>query len=136
VERTGAKQIRAQEAKEIKVACRFRASQTISNLSFSSFFFEKGEKHSPIVPHHLTIDKLAYAPLLPSRSPLPRTVSCGIILVGPQLLILRSKNGKLLEMDSFLPSYTFNQVLGRKYWELLEMLSQKLITYHVILSSL
>ena len=135
MERTGAKQIRVQEAKEIKVSGRFRASQRVSNLSFS-FFFEKKEKHSPIVPHLLTIDKLAYAPLLPSRSPLPRTVSCGIILVGPQLLILRSKNGKLLEMDSFLPSYTFKQVLGRKYWELLEMLSQKLITYHVILSSL
>ena len=34
-------------------------------------------------------------------------VSRGIILVGPQLLIFWSKNRELLEIDSFLPPYTY-----------------------------
>jgi hypothetical protein len=31
----------------------------------------------------------------------------GIILMGPQLLIFRIKNRKLLETNSFLPSHTY-----------------------------
>ena len=34
-------------------------------------------------------------------------VSREIILVGPQLFIFGSKNGKLMEMESFLPSHTY-----------------------------
>ena len=34
-------------------------------------------------------------------------VSREIILVGPQLLIFGSKNRKLLEIDSFLPSHIY-----------------------------
>ena len=52
-------------------------------------------------------------------------VSREIILVGPQLLIFESKNRKLLEIDSFLPPYTYlgswqTTSFGKKILETLE----------------
>jgi len=52
-------------------------------------------------------------------------VSHGIILVEPQLLIFRNKNRELLEINSFLPPYTYlgswqTTSFGEKILETLE----------------
>jgi len=98
----------------------FRASPRVLYLSSPSLFFRKRQKkHSPIVSHLLTISKLGSLCVKirtprGSQSPSLTTFLAEFFLWGHKLLIFRTKNKKLLEIDFFSSSYLFWELANNK----------------------